>query len=94
MSEQLVILDVSELAPPAPMQAIVAALSTLATGQVLKVHHRREPVPLYDVLQKQHISWRHQQLADAEHVLLLWQQQDEQAEKLAESHWQQINSDT
>lgn len=43
-------LDVSELEPPQPMHQITAALQTLATGEVLKVKHRRKPIPLFDMI--------------------------------------------
>ena len=48
-------IDVSELAPPEPMTAILSALGELAQHgllleQCLVVKHRREPFPLYEKL--------------------------------------------
>jgi len=47
---QLVKLDVSCLPAPEPMTRIIQALAELTEQQVLQVHHRREPFPLYEKL--------------------------------------------
>ncbi len=47
---QEVVIDVSELAPPEPMTAILMALAKLKAQHYLKVLHRREPFPLYPKL--------------------------------------------
>lgn len=43
-------LDVSHLAPPEPMSRIIEALVVLSEQEFLKVHHRREPFPLFERL--------------------------------------------
>lgn len=45
-----VVLDVSELAAPEPMRAILLQLLNLADEQYLQVVHRKEPIPLYQKL--------------------------------------------
>lgn len=45
-------IDVSELEPPEPMERILAHLQQLQTGQLLRVRHRREPFPLYPLLEQ------------------------------------------
>lgn len=45
-----VALDVSELVPPEPLLAIFKALTTLAPHHRLDVYHRRQPIPLYAML--------------------------------------------
>ena len=72
----LVELDVSELEPPLPMQTIINALADLTHGQILKVFHRREPVPLYRMLAEQGMTWYHQQVADGQHIIYIWQLSD------------------
>lgn len=57
ISDELVQLDVKDLAPPEPMTAILLALSTLAAHQILRVYHRREPFPLYEKLEAS--GWCH-----------------------------------
>jgi len=46
-------LDVSNMAAPDPMQAILLALSELPQQKILNVSHRKEPFPLYSILKKQ-----------------------------------------
>jgi len=48
----IVPIDVSELEPPEPMERILARLQQLQSGQLLRVRHRREPFPLYPMLER------------------------------------------
>ena len=50
-------LDVSSLVPPEPMQRILEVLFDLAAGDRLRVLHRREPFPLYDILRRMGYRW-------------------------------------
>lgn len=45
-------IDVSELEPPEPMEQILALVQQLKAGQLLRVRHRREPFPLYPLLEQ------------------------------------------
>ncbi len=45
-------IDVSELEAPEPMERILARLQQLQAGQLLRVRHRREPFPLYPMLEQ------------------------------------------
>ena len=45
-------IDVSELEPPEPMEQILGRLRQLQAGQLLRVRHRREPFPLYPMLEQ------------------------------------------
>ena len=42
--------DVSRLDPPEPMEVILDKLGELGEGDYLKVHHSRNPVPLFRIL--------------------------------------------
>jgi len=53
-----VVIDVSALPAPEPMQQIIAALAQLNAEQVLKVIHRRQPFPLFEQLLKS--DWEYQ----------------------------------
>lgn len=44
------LVDVSALPAPEPLQAALAALAGLAADEYLVLAHRREPVPLYELL--------------------------------------------
>lgn len=60
MSEDLgpQVLDVRALAPPEPLERILDALADLPAGGQIRVLHRREPFPLYDLLRTMGYSWR------------------------------------
>ena len=45
-------IDVSELEPPEPMERILARLQQLQPGQLIRIRHRREPFPLYPMLEQ------------------------------------------
>jgi len=51
-SLDIIPIDVSDLEPPEPMERILARLRQLRAGQLLRVRHRREPFPLYPVLEQ------------------------------------------
>ena len=51
-------LDVSDLEPPEPMERILDALDEMPAGDCLRVRHRREPYPLYNILRNMDFSWR------------------------------------
>ncbi|WP_295453815.1 DUF2249 domain-containing protein [uncultured Thiodictyon sp.] len=52
------VLDVRTLPPPEPLERVLDALTNLPAGGRLWVLHRREPFPLYDMLQTMGYSWR------------------------------------
>ena len=74
---ELVVVDVSELAPPEPMTVILTALSRLVHGHCLLVRHRRQPFPLYEKLQQ--AGWAyHCQVHDDDNISLFIYRQIDQ----------------
>ena len=51
-------LDVRELAPPEPLEAILGALDDMPADDWLRVRLSREPFPLYAMLRDMEYSWR------------------------------------
>ena len=51
-------LDVSRLEPPEPMERILDALDEMPKEDCLRVRHRREPYPLYNILRSMDFAWR------------------------------------
>ncbi|HHC07291.1 MAG TPA: DUF2249 domain-containing protein [Actinobacteria bacterium] len=45
-----ILLDVSDLEPCEPLERSLAAAAELPEGRYLRILHRREPFPLYDLL--------------------------------------------
>ncbi|MFC3151884.1 DUF2249 domain-containing protein [Litoribrevibacter euphylliae] len=67
-----VALDVRTLEPPEPMQKILAALSVLKAGEVLKVSHRREPFPLYHQLPDLGFQFSTERVEDGLFEICIW----------------------
>ena len=65
-------LDVSELEPPEPLERILDALADLPEGDWLRVRHRRDPVPLYRILQNMGYRWHTDRVAPARFEILIW----------------------
>ena len=45
-----IILDVHEMQSPEPMEVVMKGLENLQQGEYLKMLHRMQPFPLYDIL--------------------------------------------
>lgn len=52
MTEELIVVDVSELEPPLPLEAITSKLRDLKRDQKLKIIHRMFPCVLPDLMEK------------------------------------------
>lgn len=66
-------LDVSSLEPPEPMERVLEALAGLAEDHRLRVLHRREPFPLYDLLRRMGYAWETTG-ADGRFEILIWRE--------------------
>ncbi len=76
------LLDVSELEPCEPMQQTLSAISRLEEGDYLRVLHRREPHPLYPMLEQAGFSWYLYEGGPTGFQLLIWKQDDSKAQAL------------
>jgi len=79
---QVINLDVSLLEPPHPMKEITKLLATLPENGLLRITHRRNPIPLFDVI-KADFSHRHIEINDDEHIILIWRNDDSQTSEYA-----------
>ena len=69
-------LDVSELEPCEPLELTLNAVSTLQTGDWIRVYHRREPFPLYTLLKEQGFCWETQSGQHHCFEILIWRCSD------------------
>jgi uncharacterized protein (DUF2249 family) len=74
-------LDVSQLEPPEPMTEILDALDVLQPGHYLHVYHRREPFPLYNLLQDMNMKWQTRCDDDGMFHIRIWPDGDMSAEE-------------
>ncbi|MEH6649755.1 MAG: DUF2249 domain-containing protein [Motiliproteus sp.] len=75
-------LDVSAMEPPEPMLAIFSALAELPRLHRLDVHHRRQPFPLYGMLQQTGYQYRCQPLQQG-YLIQIWPGENADRESLA-----------
>ena len=66
------VLDVSELYPPEPLERILDALASLPKNACLQVLHRREPQPLYGILENMGYRWQTHQTGPGRFEILIW----------------------
>ncbi|RLA20347.1 MAG: Clp protease ClpB [Gammaproteobacteria bacterium] len=75
-------LDVSQLEPPEPMERILGKLDELKAGDFLSVTHRREPFPLYPLIEQDGFRWRCIEESPALFRIYIWRVHDLRAEQL------------
>ena len=74
-------LDVRELEPPEPLEQALAALRTLRPGDYLRMLHRREPFPLYRLLEQDGFRYVTRDSAASPFEILIWRTDDAAAER-------------
>lgn len=67
-----VVIDVSGLEPPEPMVRVLEALDLLAADGRLRVLIDRQPVPLYQILQRNGYSHLTSARDDGRYEVLIW----------------------
>lgn len=73
-------LDVSELEPCEPLERALLAVSVLQSGDWLRMLHRREPFPLYQMLKKQGVCWHTRAGFSSAYEVFIWHCGDVAAE--------------
>jgi uncharacterized protein (DUF2249 family) len=79
------LLDVSQLEPCEPLQRTLAALTTLARGEYLRVLHRMEPHPLYRLLTQQEFAWLTQPGETVPVEIFIWYSDDAEIETMVKA---------
>ena len=74
------LLDVSTLEPCEPLELTLSAIRELPAGDYLKVVHRREPHPLFPLLEKSGFSWLCRPGGEAGFEIFIWHRGDRTAE--------------
>lgn len=74
-------LDVSELEPPLPMEMALNAMDKLEPGQYIKMIHRMEPHPLYNILFDNGYKYK-TIFNDIQFEIYMWKSSDKDADAL------------
>ncbi|MCC7411823.1 MAG: DUF2249 domain-containing protein [Gammaproteobacteria bacterium] len=75
-----ILLDVSDLPPPEPMERILTALESLSPGDWLCVLIHRQPWPLLPELEALGYAWRMQDRDPPGFEILIWRAGDADAD--------------
>lgn len=73
------VLDVRQLDPPEPLVRILEAIEHLPPGEYLHVRHRREPYPLYAILEESGYAHFTRPGRDCPYEIFIWRRGDERA---------------
>ena len=74
-----VLLDVSDLEPPEPLEQTIDAADELAQGQYLHMLHRRDPCLLYGNLDNNGFKYFQRQGTTTAVELFIWREDDTEA---------------
>ena len=76
-----IVLDVHDLPPPEPMDRAMDALDKLAAGEYLKMIHRMQPFPLYNILAENNFRYL---VKSGEHGfdIYIWKMGDNDSEQV------------
>lgn len=69
------VIDVSALAHPEPLEIMTEAIGTLERGEYIRMIHRLEPLPLYEILLRRGFVYRvFPQRGGGYHILIATQE--------------------
>jgi len=73
-------IDVRELEPPEPLEIALDMAHKLRPGEYLRMLHRREPFPLYRLLEQDGFRYRLYSGGEYPFEILIWRADDSEAE--------------
>jgi hypothetical protein len=74
-----ILLDVSDLEPPEPLELTLDAAEDLESGQYLRMLHRRDPCLLYGNLDNNHFKYLQREGSTTAVELFIWREGDAEA---------------
>ena len=74
-----ILLDVSNLEPPAPLEITLDVAEGLEPGQYLRMLHRRDPCMLYGNLDSNHFKYFQRKGSTTAVELFIWREDDAEA---------------
>lgn len=80
-----VILNVSDLEPPEPLERVLDAIEKLGPGQFLRMLHNREPFPLYMILEDSGFKYCVREGQETIFEIFIWRRNDDVAATVVHS---------
>lgn len=77
----------SALPAPEPLEQVLAELPRLGAGEYLHVLHRREPWPLFEILEAEGFAAHMQPGGPAGFEIVIWRRDDAEAAAAAAAHF-------
>ena len=77
-------IDVRELEPPEPLELALDMAHNLRAGEYLRMLHRREPFPLYRLLEQDGFRYRLHYGGDSPFEILIWRAGDSDVESVVQ----------
>ncbi len=74
------LIDAREMEPPEPLDMALEALDRLQSGEYLRMLHRREPFPLYQMLERDGFCHLTRPGAEIPYEIFIWRRGDSDAE--------------
>jgi uncharacterized protein (DUF2249 family) len=74
-------IDVRDLEPPEPLEVALDMADKLQSGEYLRMLHRREPFPLYRLLEQTGFRHHLHSGGDCPFEILIWRAGDSEAEQ-------------
>lgn len=75
-SFQELFIDVSEYEHPVPFEKVIALLFKMKSGQYIRMHHRKKPLPLIQFLQENGFDCMMHQSPDILWEIIIWNKKD------------------
>lgn len=75
-------IDVRELEPPEPLELALEMVHSLRPGEYLRMLHRREPYPLYRLLEQDGFRYSLYTGGDSPFEILIWRAGDSEVENV------------
>ncbi len=78
---QQLLIDVSHYEHPKPFEKVVQLLLTLKKGQYICMHHRKEPLPLFQFLQEHNFAFLSSEHPIYQWEIIIWHKNDSALEE-------------
>ena len=83
--EQLI--DVSELEPPEPFEAVLKLIDKIGAGEYIRMIHRKQPLPLIELLESRGFECAIKQGTKSEWDIIIWHKSDKLVNDFCQKHF-------
>lgn len=74
-------IDVSDYEQPIPFEKVMLLLSKMKSGEYIRMHHRKKPLPLIQFLQESGFDCMIHQRSDIPWEIIIWHKKDADIER-------------